>query len=245
MCTITFLPAQSAENDFIITHNRDESVMRPAEFPQQYAELGTQLFYPKDKTAGGTWIGISIKKRLVSLMNGAFKRHRRQPPYRKSRGVIVKELLASEEAVPFFKAYNFKGVEPFFALLFSWEDAVEIYELVWDGQKKHHTAVTAKKAHLWSSAMTYSQAQHQRKKKQFDRFIQAEKSAVQAQEIWDFHHRKKLGEEEGMLIDRGLLQTTSVSQFYHLPNQKNASFKYHDLLSDIEKTREIIWSKGT
>lgn len=61
MCTVTFLPFKN--DNFILTSSRDVPFARKrAEFPQKYTEDGTELIYPKDGQAGGTWIGISDKK---------------------------------------------------------------------------------------------------------------------------------------------------------------------------------------
>ena len=63
MCTLTFIPI---ENDgFILTSNRDEAPGRNTIEPKRYQEGGTELLFPKDELAGGTWIGVSDKKRLV------------------------------------------------------------------------------------------------------------------------------------------------------------------------------------
>src|SRR5699024_12405831 len=97
--TITYIPRTGKNKGFTVTDNRDESVNRPADLPKVYKEYGTQLFYPKDKKAGGTWIGLSKQNRLITLMNGAFTQHKRQKSYRKSRGVVVKELLALNDVL--------------------------------------------------------------------------------------------------------------------------------------------------
>src|SRR5690554_7226187 len=83
MCTVTFIP--KTKGDFILTSNRDEAPGRKTFAPEIYQEEGVQLMYPKDAVAGGTWIGLSGKKRAVSLMNGGFVSHIRKPYYRKSR----------------------------------------------------------------------------------------------------------------------------------------------------------------
>ena len=83
MCTVTFLPLQN--NNFILTSNRDEQRIRETIPPKKYKENGVDLFFPKDKIAGGTWIGTSSNKRLVCVLNGAFKKHKRKDYYKKSR----------------------------------------------------------------------------------------------------------------------------------------------------------------
>ena len=60
MCTVTFLPLSN--NDFILTSNRDEQRQRETLHPKIYEEDGIEMLFPKDKVAGGTWIGASSKK---------------------------------------------------------------------------------------------------------------------------------------------------------------------------------------
>ncbi len=71
MCTVTYLPL--GNNNFILTSNRDETPLRKTIPPKEYDENGVELTYPKDELAGGTWIGLSDKNRLVCLLNGGFK----------------------------------------------------------------------------------------------------------------------------------------------------------------------------
>jgi len=68
MCTVTYLPL--GNNKFILTSNRDESPTRKTISPTKYDENGVQLIYPKDEIAGGTWIGLSEKNRLVCFFLG-------------------------------------------------------------------------------------------------------------------------------------------------------------------------------
>jgi hypothetical protein len=50
----------------------------------------------------------------MALMNGAFSRHERKPFYRKSRGLVVKEILSSKELDQYLIKYDFTGIEPFY-----------------------------------------------------------------------------------------------------------------------------------
>lgn len=94
MCTVTYLPL--GNNNFILTSNRDETPLRKTVLPKEYLENGVELTYPKDLLAGGTWIGLSEKKRLVCLLNGGFETHERKTPYKMSRGVLVKKILSEK-----------------------------------------------------------------------------------------------------------------------------------------------------
>ena len=71
--------------------------MKPHLSPSGAARTRLSLFcFPKDAAAGGTWIGVSEKKRLICLLNGGFTAHTREESYRLSRGVVVTQLLSAE-----------------------------------------------------------------------------------------------------------------------------------------------------
>ncbi len=119
MCTVTFLPL--GNNDFILTSNRDESPLRDTLAPQKYQGVFSALYYPKDAVAGGTWIATSENKRMVCLLNGAFLKHKHQPPYRKSRGKISLEVLEFDDLEKDMEAYDLTKVEPFTLTIVDWE----------------------------------------------------------------------------------------------------------------------------
>ena len=91
-----------------------------------------EITYPKDELAGGTWIGMSNKNRLVCLLNGGFEKHQRNSSYRMSRGVVVKNILSVENPVTYIEEYDFTDIEPFTIVLVDWNSILETYELVWD-----------------------------------------------------------------------------------------------------------------
>ena len=130
MCTLTFFPTHN--NGFILTSNRDESPRRETKPPDFYMEEGTRLLYPRDMQAGGTWIGVSAKQRVVCLLNGGFTAHEREAEYRMSRGIIVKDLLLAEDPLPTIDKYDFHGIEPFTVVVVDWNESLRIFELVWD-----------------------------------------------------------------------------------------------------------------
>lgn len=243
MCTITYLPNLKNKTDFIVTDNRDEAVNRPAEFPKTYKEYNTELFYPQDTRAKGTWFGVSRKKQLMALMNGAFKRHERKISYAKSRGVVVKDLIASDDIIKAAENYDFTGIEAFFGIVFSWKEKREVFEIIWDEKQLYINQKDADQPKIWSAAMTYSEEQHQKRINYFETFLKenANQQELIADLVWDFHHRKGDDQEEGMIIDRGFLKTTSISQFSRYADGEKY-FHYKDLISGKEQENEIIWS---
>ena len=137
MCTVTLIKNSSKNDDFILTSNRDEAAGRSTLYPQIYSEENVKLMYPKDAEAGGTWIGVSSKNRIICLLNGEFKIHKRQEKYRLSRGVVVKDLLKAENLEEAIINYNLEDIEPFTVIAGDWNDVLKFTELVWDGKTKH------------------------------------------------------------------------------------------------------------
>ena len=84
MCTVSIFPGEENSNSFLLSFNRDEAVDRQTFAPERQNVNGCEMIFPKDAVAGGTWLGVSERKRLVGIMNGEFKAHKRNPPYRKA-----------------------------------------------------------------------------------------------------------------------------------------------------------------
>lgn len=208
MCTVTYIPLSDSE--FILTSNRDESPFRKTIAPKKYIEEGVAITYPKDEKAGGTWIGHSSKNRVVCLLNGGFKNHKRKAGYKMSRGVIVKKVLSIENPLSFVSLFNFKDIEPFTLILISWEDGLKAYELVWDGVEKYFTFLenTPK---IWSSSTLYNEKQKKLRKKWFLDWLQSTEDKS-VQNIKKFHLRDDLGDPEfSIKMRRETVKTVSVT----------------------------------
>ncbi len=208
MCTVSLF--RLSDNDFILTTNRDEAPDRITHNPRIYAEESSFLLYPKDSRAGGTWIGLSDRNRLVCVLNGAFKKHERYPPYKLSRGQIAKSLLVTDRLIQTLEDIDLKNVEPFTMIILKWDSNLEVLEWVWDSEEKHLRKITEEKR-IWSSSSLYNDAMKEARLSWFSRFVSQNKQHPES--IWDFHH---IGGEEnsnfGVIIDRGHVRTTSVTQ---------------------------------
>src|SRR3954468_12299913 len=111
MCTVTFIPAR---NHFFFTSSRDEQAGRPvAFFPEVYEINGARVLFPKDPQGGGSWIAVNENGHVAVLLNGAIKAHQAERPYRKSRGLVLLELIAATSAADAFEETDFSGIEPF------------------------------------------------------------------------------------------------------------------------------------
>ena len=208
MCTVTYLPI--GEADFILTSNRDEQPSRKTIEPKDYIEDGVKLTYPKDELAGGTWIGLSDKNRLVCLLNGGFETYKREASYKMSRGIIVKAILKSDDFKSYINNFDFVGIEPFTIVLLDWNTELKAYELVWDGAEKHFSELK-KEPKIWSSSTLYTQEEKSLRKKWFADWLENQSEFTQ-EEILKFHHNSEIGTPENSIkMKRSYVETVSVT----------------------------------
>ena len=88
MCTLIALWRTVPGYDLVVGMNRDESQGRPAN-PPSMIEGVPAIVAPRDRQAGGTWIGASGTGLIVALSN----RRGRQSPAARSRGQLVLQAL--------------------------------------------------------------------------------------------------------------------------------------------------------
>ncbi|SHM97631.1 NRDE family protein [Polaribacter sp. KT 15] len=208
MCTVTYLPL--GNNNFILTSNRDETPLRKTLPPKDYVEDGVVLTYPKDEVAGGTWIGLSDKKRLVCLLNGGFTIHKRKDSYKMSRGVIVKKILTDANAVFFINQFDFEGIEPFTLILVDWENRLKTFELVWDGEQKHFTELP-QEPKIWSSSTLYTDEMKTQRRIWFSEWL-AINTVFEQDNILQFHQNESKGTADiSLKMKRDIVETVSVT----------------------------------
>ncbi len=227
MCTVSFIYKGNAA--FVLTSNRDESPVRDTDKPSVYDISDTKMVFPKDVIAGGTWIGASDKKRVVCLLNGGFTQHKRLPEYRHSRGVVVKDFLAATNIVEKVQTYNLDLIEPFTIVIVDWNETLQLFELVWDGTKKHFQKLSLT-SHIWSSSTLYTEKMKEMRRDWFSKF-QLEKT-VNANSVLNFHKTAGIGDPNvDVMMDRGIVQTISITQI-----EKEASvitMNYYNLIKDV------------
>ena len=207
MCTVTFLPLTN--NNFILTSNRDEQRLRKTLMPKKYHENGIEMLFPKDKTAGGTWIGTSSKNRLVCVLNGGVVNHIKKDVYKKSRGVIAKEILQTATFNEYIEQLNLEGIEPFTMIIVDWnETQLNLYELIWDEIKKHFTKVE-NKPKIWSSSTLYKNEMKETRKQWFLDWISS--NEFTSENILKFHHSEIGDKEQSVLMKRSYVETVSIT----------------------------------
>src|SRR6476661_1017772 len=134
MCTVSFVPI--SESHFILTSNRDEGISRGlASAPEIIEKEKYRILCPVDPLASGTWIAASDYGDLICLLNSAFKKHKQQPPYRKSRGLVVMDYFDFADPGKFVNEYDLSGIEPFTMVMVHHQPKTVLFELRWDGIK--------------------------------------------------------------------------------------------------------------
>lgn len=238
MCTVTYLPL--GKSDFILTSSRDVPFARKkASHPKKYIEDGVEIYYPKDGKAGGTWIGVSSKNRLICLLNGGFEYHTSRVSYKKSRGIIVKDLLKVDNIHNGLNAIYLLGVEQFTLTIVDWNNALELIEFVWDGVEKHIKKLP-QKPHIWSSSTLYDSSIKQMRKDWFTDW--QKKNELLQKNILEFHHDAGIGDPNiDVIMDRKFGGTVSITSIKRENN--NIVMTYEDVL-DSNKEIEMLKCKS-
>lgn len=207
MCTVSYI-VQGREKYF--TSNRDENKLRPAAaMPQTITRKGEHITFPRDPHAGGTWFAVTQTGTIGILLNGAFEKHIPVYPYRKSRGLLLLEIVAEEYVHEFFEQYDLTRIEPF-TIILSGND--RLVEFRWDGSRKFSKQLAADKNHIWSSATLYDAAAMKNREQLFRDFTAAHPQ-LNAELIRNFHNDNHGDDQNGFIINRGNgIQTQSITQ---------------------------------
>ncbi len=207
MCTVSFVRVHDA---IIITSNRDEHIQREnAAAPAFHQLQNKKIIFPKDAKAGGTWFAAGDSGVVAVLLNGAFKKHIAQPPYIKSRGLILLEIIEADEPLPFFKILDLDNIEPFTIVLYQ---PGLLHELRWDGNNKHEKALDITGNYIWSSSTLYTDEVIEHRENQFHRFIHSA-AGITAATVHDFHASNNGDAENGFVISRQTgMKTFSITQ---------------------------------
>lgn len=213
----------------IITSNRDEKIVRPnAIEPKTYSINTKKIVFPKDNKAGGTWYAIDEFSNVLVLLNGAEEKHDLKESYRKSRGLIVLDLMETESPLQAWQEIDLDQIEPFTLVLFENQN---LYQLRWNESEKSCLALDKNQNHIWSSSTLYSKEIREKRAHWFHTFL-VTKPEVGAEELFDFHRYTEADDtEHGLVINRNnLLKTLSITQT--VIEQNKVSIYYKDLITE-------------
>lgn len=232
MCTVTFIP--KGKDEFILTSNRDENAARS---PKNITitERKTQLVFPRDNAAGGTWIAMSDTNKVICVLNGAFERHERNLPYRMSRGIMALQFFDYQRAEHFFDAFEFEGLEAFTMVIY---DNGRLFDFRWDEAKRHIRELPTDDYHIWSSATLYEKPIRARREQWFADWLE-KYDTYNLEAIMDFHYNAGDGDSwNDVIMNRnGLVQTVSVTNI--IKTRQSAEMIYNDLLREEVKQAKI------
>ena len=233
MCTVSFVRANGS---VIITSNRDEHIQREnAAAPDFHILPGKKIIFPKDARAGGTWFAATDNGTVSVLLNGAFKKHIAKPPYRKSRGLILLEIIEAGKPLSFFNSLNLDNIEPFTIVLYQSDI---LHELRWDGTGKHVKQFDISGNYIWSSSTLYTDEIIERRENLFKQFIHAPDGITTAG-IYNFHASNNDDTENGFIINRQTgMKTFSITQA--IINDNAVNFLHTDLLQQKEYTEKMV-----
>lgn len=235
MCTVVYIP----DNDkMFFASLRDESPLRPTAItPAVFVTNDITVLAPQDALAGGTWLGINDYKNVVILLNGGFEKHIHRNDYRKSRGLIVTDLLKTATPLNEWETLDLDNIEPF--TLMVWSGGL-LFHLVWDGAAKHQQELDATLPHILSSATLY-QADAKAKRTLLFQNWMATHPAISSASLLDFF--KSFGDNEnGFIMNRNEKVKTLSYSFIEL-NHSMAELKYFELKSKSANSQSIVFNQ--
>lgn len=230
MCTLTILPK---DDGFIFTANRDEAKSRKiANFPKYKNNNGKKVLFPQDGDAYGSWVAMNNRK-VVSLLNGAYHHYNHQPPYRKSRGIVLLDCFDYPNFKDFANNYNFDQIAPFTIVCLTHQPKLTIQLLRWDGKKHTIESLDPNEAHIFSSIPLYPKEIRSKREEMFATFIQNKKQL----EVDDLVHFHKFGGDKNIPIkldESNFVRTVSITAIQK--KDSDLQMQYHDLIQHEVKT---------
>ena len=233
MCTVTFIPSSTG---LIITANRDEKRGRSRATPPAHREAASgTLLCPGDPDGGGTWLAVHEDGHAVVFLNGGLVAHVPDPPYKRSRGLVLLDLVAEGSPLSAFEESLLDGIEPFTAVVWS---GGSLHDCRWDGERKHVAELDAARPRIWSSVTLYDPSVVRRREQWFGGWL-AGTPRPGIDDILAFHLTAGEGDAcNDLRMDReGGVCTVSVTSMELRP--QGASMRYLDLLEGTLHTGSI------
>ena len=231
MCTVIYSPTSSG---WLISSLRDEDPKRlRATFEPEGFKNG--LFTgPIDPKGGGSWFLVNKNGTAIVLLNGGIENHVQQNNYRKSRGLIVRELIQEESPVTAWETTDLHQIEPFTLVIVA--DGI-LWEAVWDGSEKHLSKPDSFKAHIWSSSTLYDANAKAYRKAHFQSWCHKLHASDDAQ-LMDCY--KSLEDKtNGFLINRNEQIKTLSHTLFNCREGMDCKLSYTELDTGIAKS--TVW----
>jgi hypothetical protein len=234
MCTVSFV---QSNGKIIISSNRDETIYRPnAIEPKNYYLNNKNIIFPKDPQAGGTWFAVDETGTVLVLLNGANEKHHHQPSYRKSRGLIVLDMVSNESPIEFWTTIDLQDIEPFTIVLFQNR---ALFQLRWDGEVKETTQLDINDNHVWSSTTLYQKDIRESRSQWFYAFLESNSNASQEEMLYFHRYTEEENQENGLVINRNeVLKTLSITQA--VLEENKVTILHNDLIANKDFETSFI-----
>ena len=232
MCTVSYITKDGLR---YFTSNRDENSSRQAAImPAAEIQNGKKIIFPTDPAGGGTWFAVAEDGTMGILLNGAFQKHIPFYPYRKSRGLVLLDLMTAPEGLSHFHSDYLEKIEPFTIVFFQHK---KLHELRWDGHHKHCRQLNSDSNYIWSSVTLYDDEAINKRERLFQQFI-TRIPEVDTFSIRNFHTNNHGDFENGFVISRqNGIQTQCITQA--IVGDDNVRFFYEDLLLNCQQEQII------
>ncbi len=233
-----------SSDQFILTSNRDERIARPTSSPVTEVIGDTDVIFPKDLEAGGTWIAAGNNGRICCLLNGAFVSHKRKSNYAKSRGKLALEAFEYENIYDFFNHCKLEEVEPFTLIVIETGDEMKLIEFRWNSVCKQVRELDIDRPYLWSSATLYNFRTREKREVWFKEWI-INSERIDCEKILTFHASAHGDDQANDLImerENGL-QTVSITQL-DISSEK-FTMVYNDLLTNKKTSLTLDVKQNT
>jgi hypothetical protein len=234
MCTVSFV---HVHDRIIITSNRDEKIIRPSAIPpRDYTINGKNVIFPKDPKAGGTWFVVDANGTVLVLLNGADEKHKVVLPYRKSRGLIVLDIISRLSPKDFWDEIDLENIEPFTLVLFQNK---ELFQLRWNGSQKETTPLDSHKNHIWSSSTLYPEAIREKRTNWFYTFLDSNPEISETEMLHFHRYTEEKNQENGLVINRNdEMKTLSITQ--SIIEKNKVAILHCDLIAQKEYQTSFI-----
>jgi len=223
MCIVSYIP--TGKSSFILSSNRDEIIDRSVSNLTLKIINNEEVLFPRE-IKGGSWIFASSSQQIVCVLNGGFVKHKHDPPYARSRGLIMRDFFNYDDAVHFFSKIDLYLIEPFTCVVY---DRNQLFQFVWDGQVKNVKDLDIQEKHVWSSSTLYPPEIQVQRRKWFEDWFE-KNPEVTLENVIELHRNGGKGDvQNGYVMNRNNVVCT-VSITHVIKSQSHIEMIYEDLL---------------
>ncbi|MFW0739899.1 hypothetical protein [Flavobacterium sp. T12S277] len=232
MCTVSFVNTRGI---IILTSNCYEKPTRLGVIkPEKHTVEGKNIVFLKDSKTKGTCCIADEKGTVLFLLKGADMKYDVKLTYRKSRELIVLDVLNHESPKIFWNIINLEDIEPFTLVLY--QDK-RLFQLRWNGLKKESMELDINKNYMWSSATLDFKKNRLKQANLFTTFLEGKKDLLSSI-LYFFHKYTEANDEEKSSVINSNKEIKSITQM--IIEKNKLIFEYYDLVENKEFSTSLI-----